>query len=968
MDKKLKKIILLTVAVFTLILTLSACRTQVTVSFETFGGSPVASITINKNSLLSERDIPVPQLGDHTFAGWYKDKNFSKEWSFPSEKVKRNTTLYAKFVPVASSFVFTDNGDNTYTVSASTGGISSVIVIPSTYIGKPVTAIADKGFAGAGITKVTIPASIKKIGSEAFKNCSYLNTINFEDGSQLTEIGSYAFSDCKLFTSITIPSSVTTIGTYAFYNDTALRSVTFASGSNLQAISERAFYSCTFLESIGEWNGESIGAMPKSLETIGNYAFYNDSFLKNIYFESNSSLKTIGDHAFDRCAFSSIFIPKTLVTLGSYSFAENNALKDVIFEDGETALSTIASYSFNNCRSLRSIDLPQNITSINSNAFAGTVSLKKIIIRSSVLIGTYGSLTESKVLDSSKAAAVFVPAEIIEDYKSNANNKAYAKYFAALDNSVSDDAESYSEVVDGKFLVNFVKNDDNSITKTLLVYFGTDADLTISIPSLNRIEKHCFSGSPTLESVTIIGSIDYSIGVSAFNNCANLRTLNVDGVKSIDESAFSQAGIKNIFLGDRLEKISMSAFQDCRQLESITIPSSVTSIEKSAFSGCDALVTVNILGNNLLSILSNAFHNDKSLASINLPSSVAIIESSAFWNCSSLAHIALPSSLTEITSLSFAGTALTGITIPASVKTVKNEAFLGCSALAYITFENGSVLESIGDKAFALSETRSLNLNRAEVNANLHSIIFPASLKTIGAGAFYRCYIKVMTINSKINETDGAPDLSALLKLNDNTTLNGRVFIINDTEASSLFASYKQQESYASNDLVVSKESVSPDGKKIQKTESGLNILVAYFGDEAAPSLAGYNTIGKYAFAYNTKIYDIYIPNSIGSIQDGAFDTCINLENIEFQENIVNSYGLGKYTFRNCLKAGLKSSGSIVILRANITYVDSYAFYGWTASQAIRIIGITKEYANSQWAPKWGLHDGNCFADIKFEA
>ena len=75
----------------------------------------------------------------------------------------------------------------------------------------------------SGLTSVTIPSSITKIGDNAFSGCSGLTSVTIP--SSVTEIGSSAFSDCRGLTSVTVPSSVTKIGDNAFSGCSGLTSV-----------------------------------------------------------------------------------------------------------------------------------------------------------------------------------------------------------------------------------------------------------------------------------------------------------------------------------------------------------------------------------------------------------------------------------------------------------------------------------------------------------------------------------------------------------------------------------------------------------------------------------------------------------------------------------------------------------------------------------------------------------------------
>ncbi len=116
------------------------------------------------------------------------------------------------------------------------------------------------GVFGAGITSVTIPAGIRKIGVLAFAGCDKLQTIIIPDG--VTEIEFGAFASCKALTSVTIPDSVTSIREMAFSICPNLQSVVIPKG--LAEIETWTFYGCEALSNV---------SIPESVMTIAGDAF-----------------------------------------------------------------------------------------------------------------------------------------------------------------------------------------------------------------------------------------------------------------------------------------------------------------------------------------------------------------------------------------------------------------------------------------------------------------------------------------------------------------------------------------------------------------------------------------------------------------------------------------------------------------------------------------------------------------------
>ncbi len=153
--------------------------------------------------------------------------------------------------------------------------------------------------------------------------------------------------------------------------------------------------------------------------------------------------------------------------------------------------------------------------------------------------------------------------------------------------------------------------------------------------NITEIPDYMFAWDEKLKNVEFSSSLT-KIGNNAFWGCHALEAVNIpDTVKIIGEHAFSQTGLKEVWIPEGIEVISCGMFANCEQLERVYLPDTVTVIDIYAFSECSNLKEIYI-PENVTTINDYAFYNCTKLEVINIPDSLTEISNNAFWLCTKL--------------------------------------------------------------------------------------------------------------------------------------------------------------------------------------------------------------------------------------------------------------------------------------------------------------------------------------------
>lgn len=211
-------------------------------------------------------------------------------------------------------------------------------------------------------------SGVTNVGAYAFKDCRYLTCMFLND--DITTIGDHAFYKGEYLSAINMPRKLELVDKYAFYGCDTLTFVRARNCSRLRRIEDHAFYSCTTLAEL---------RLPEGLTYIGPWAFAWDRILgqEDTTLGLPSSLQTISTGAF---AFvnhhKNLNIPANVTSIGDFAFMCDYYMNNLTFSPGDKKL-TIGKAAFFGDNHMKSVDLSNRVAQIDRCAFAGCEMLEE---------------------------------------------------------------------------------------------------------------------------------------------------------------------------------------------------------------------------------------------------------------------------------------------------------------------------------------------------------------------------------------------------------------------------------------------------------------------------------------------------------------------------------------------------------------------------------------------------------------
>lgn len=639
----------------------------------------------------------------------------------------------------------------------------------------PVISISASAFANSKISTISIPATIKEIGNDAFLNCYSIDIVKYDNGEQFESIkyGNRFSNPMKYSEVIKVKNSSnvyeeidcitfnTEVKNYACVGAKSLKKVKI---DKVTVIGKEAFSECKDL---------SISELPEALEIIGEQAFNGCSNLTISQLPQN--LTTIGEKAFFNCSgISSILIPKNVKHIGSYAFAGcSNLVKatteaeldDIILPDGifsgckklktvslSENITKIGEKSFYECESMSDISQFKNITNIGKNAF-GKCGFTNLEIPKSVNIIKEGAFKECKNLATliiQEDAELHISSEAfssqnvlkkIYSYAKNAPNAASDAFNGnSPDLSYPEDGKGYDEDPWRKFTHNAITDNtisfyiDNELIKEIKSQVGKKI-----VPPEEGYKAGWFfhwdqdipEVMPNGEPLKIYGYYTTTQKIPN-DKCTLAYYLQSYGPKQA------------IIVEDKVINETLTGLVVYPTIEYDNQSYDIKSIMPHAFKGAKKLENVNLSeAINLTSIGNECFSDCESLNKALFPKTVTVIADNMFWGCKLLSEFTIPDNVTTIGKSSFSKSGITEIKLPKELKDLGEGVFMSCTKLNNVDFGDLQI-EVLPKNTF--------------YNTNLKKISLPKSITTIDENSFGNCsqlefivldeYPKLSTINS----------------------------------------------------------------------------------------------------------------------------------------------------------------------------------------------------------------------------
>ncbi len=802
---------------------------------------------------------------------------------------------FGVFALAADEYTLTytfDETAQTYSVTGYTGTLTD-LVIPAEYEGYPVAKIAASAFSGCSAVSVTIADTITTVEQQAFYNCTKLKSVTLS--ANLQTIGAYGFYNCYSLTSIELPDSMVEIGDYAFWSCSKLSSVNIP--ANVKKIGDCALGGTNlkvYIEDLAAWCGIEF----KSSRAFGDSAkiYINDTLVTDLVIPEG--VTSISDCAFSRWkSIASVAIPTSVKHIGTNAFNLCENIEKVYINDvaawcnitfvngGSNPFygTNVACEFVVNGQTLSEIVIPEGVTEIKNYAFFGFSKITSFIFPESLTkIGDYAFSNCFLLKAINLPQNVTMVGEFAFSSCSNVESIEFSENLSTIGNRAFNFCEALTSVT----------LPDGLTTIGEYAFYYCSALEWLYLPgTLQKIGDYAFWNCKNLEEI-VFGGCRVDVGINAFYAYGSLEKVTITDLAAWCESSFASSesnplsyGTINTgedFYGDLkipegTTKIGKYVFLG-NSIHTISLPSTVTEIDETAFLNCNNLKSFTVDENNsVFSAVDGVLFNKTKLILVSYPQG------------SANSSYTIPDGVVTVKKHAFANsTNIDTIIFPHSIKNIAESAYLNCTNIKYIFFKGTQ--EEWGQVTIGSSNP-----------------------------------IASLPVHYGITEHVSSGEWTYSEDFDCNTT-KPIYKVIKCEYCNYWFEQIPVETGHKFKDNVCTICDVLEYEYSVTTTAEGTQKLTLnrYNGNKKHVEIPSYIdgnkvvALGSELFYLNSRLESVSVPSTVGGIYDEAFSGCSNLSSVTLSEGLRL---ISERAFCNCDKL------EEIHLPDTVTTISSYAFY-----------------------------------------
>ena len=462
--------------------------------------------------------------------------------------------------------------------------------------------------------------------------------------------------------------------------------------STLENFSENALYGMSSLEKLTFGNS-------KNINTSNTNTVVELPKLKTIVFSDGIETLFFGNKMFSKSSLETVYLPKSLISLGgifnsckNFEISSENqnykTVDGVLYETNSVSrlfafpnkktvskyevlegTDYIHQYAFY-CADIEEVVIPSTCTKIVGYCFYKS-NIKKVQIKSQEILIGHEAFKESENLSEvsvEENTKMFLATSVFEDCI-NLKVFPYACVTAMDDKAFAGSGIESFEIGENVTSLGMQVFADSQIKE---VIFSESL-------SISEISAYLFARTP-LQTVQLGGITNIAVG--AFEDCTNLKEIDLSGIITIEDRAFANNGIKRVN-SETVKSIGESAFEGCKNLTTVFL-SSVTNVSKRSFADSGVIgVTMPLVKK----VYEESFYCAQNMTSVIFSEEVSV-GVSAFEGCESLQSF--DSIIQAISEKSFYGCKNIKTLSIMGVQKNAVSALSGCESLVSVNIEGGN--------------------------------------------------------------------------------------------------------------------------------------------------------------------------------------------------------------------------------------------------------------------------------------